>query len=122
VAEGVMGLRVQRQICGDVSILACDGRIVYGEYALLHEQIISMLLRNLKIVLNLEGVIEIDSQGLGMLAGLLISARNRGGDLKLATPNERVKELFQRTGLHSVFKVYEKSDDAVAAFDGQAVT
>jgi anti-sigma B factor antagonist len=112
-----MALSIQTQISGDVFILSCDGRIVFGdECAVLRERIVNMLPGASKIVLNLKEVDYIDSGGLGMLVGLLVSAKNRGGELKLASPHERVKHLLRRTNLDTIFRVHENDDDAVAAF------
>ena len=112
-----MLLKVQTQISGEVCILHCSGRIVFGdEGAALRERVVSMLSGTPKIVVNLHGVEYIDSGGLGMLVGLLVSARNRGGELKLVSPNQRIKELLRRTNLHAIFGVYENNDEAVAAF------
>ena len=113
----MMALRVQTQISGDVAILSCDGRIVFGdECAVLRERIVNMLPGASKIVLNLKEVDYIDSGGLGMLVGLLVSAKNRGGELKLVSPHERVKHLLRRTNLDTIFRVHENDDDAVAGF------
>jgi anti-sigma B factor antagonist len=115
-----MALRVQTQISGDVFIFRCDGRIVYGdEGAVLRERIGNMLPATPKIVIDLNGVDYIDSGGLGILVGLLVSARNRGGELKLVSPRKRVKDLLRRTNLHTIFGVYESNDEAVAAFRKQ---
>ncbi len=77
-----MALRVETQIPGDVVILHCEGRIVLGdEGAVLRERVGSLLPGTRKIVVSLTGVEHIDSAGLGVLVGLLVSARNRGGDL-----------------------------------------
>src|SRR3984893_5670376 len=112
-----MALSVQTQISGDVSILSCDGCIVCGdECAVLRERVVNMLPGTPKIVLKLKEVDYIDSGGLGMLVGLLVSARNRGGELKLASRHERVKHLLRRTNLDTIFRVYENNDDAVTAF------
>ena len=61
----------------------------------------------------------IDSEGLGMLVGHLVSARNRGGELKLASPGTHVKDVLQRTSLDRIFAVYRNKDEAVAAFGKQ---
>jgi anti-anti-sigma factor len=85
----------------------CNGRIVYGdECAVLRERVVSILTGSPKIVVNLAGVGHIDSQGVGMLVGLLISARNRAGDLKLASPRQRIADLLRRTSLETIFRVY----------------
>jgi anti-sigma B factor antagonist len=115
-----MALRVQTQISGDVFILRCDGRIVFGdECAVLRERVVNMLPGTPKIVLNLKGVDYIDSGGLGMLVGLLLSARNRGGELKLASLRKRVKDVLRNTNLDRIFRVYGNNEDAVAAFGKQ---
>ncbi len=74
------------------------------------ERIRNMLPATPKIVLNLSGVDYIDSGGLGILVGLLVSARSRGGELKLVSPGKRVKDLLRRTNLHTIFGVYENND------------
>jgi len=116
----VMALSVETQISGDVFILHCEGRIVYGdECAVLRERVVSILTGSPKIVVNLAGVDHIDSEGVGMLVGLLVSARNRAGDLKLASPGTRVKDLLRRTSLETIFRLYANNDEAVAAFGKQ---
>jgi anti-sigma B factor antagonist len=116
----VMTLSIETQISGDVFILHCNGRIVYGdECAVLRERVVSILTGSPKIVVNLAGVDHIDSEGVGMLVGLLVSARNRTGDLKLASPRQRVTDLLRRTSLETIFRVYANKDEAVAAFRKQ---
>ena len=115
-----MALSVETQISGDVFILRCNGRIVYGdECAVLRERVVSILTGSPKIVVNLAGVDHIDSEGLGMLVGHLVSARNRGGDLKLVSPRKRVKDVLRNTNLDRIFKVHGSNDEAVAAFGKQ---
>ena len=69
-----------------------------------------------KIVVNLDGVDYIDSGGLGLLVGLFVSAKNRGGELKLVSPKKRIKDVLRRTNLDKIFRVYGNDDEAVAAF------
>jgi anti-anti-sigma factor len=115
-----MVLRMQTEISGDVFILQCEGRIVFGdEGAALRERVGNMLIGTPRIVVNLEKVDHIDSGGLGILVGLFISARNRGGELKLVSPDEHVKDVLRRTNLDTVFKVYGNDGAAVAAFRKQ---
>jgi anti-sigma B factor antagonist len=112
-----MALTVQTQISGDVFIFGCNGRIVSGdECAMVRERVGNTLSGTPKIVVNLKEVDYIDSEGLGMLVGLLVSARNRGGELMLASPRKHVKGALRRTNLDTIFRVYANSDEAVAAF------
>jgi len=112
-----MALKVQTQISGDVCILHCSGRIVFGdEGAALRERGRNILAGTPKVVVDLNEVDYIDSGGLGILVGLWVSARNKGGELKLVSPTQRIKELLRRTSLAKIFRVYRNNDEAVAAF------
>ena len=115
-----MALKVQTQISGDVCILHCSGRIVFGdEGAALRERGRNILAGTPKVVVDLNEVDYIDSGGLGILVGLWVSARNKGGELKLVSPTQRIKELLRRTSLDKIFRVYGNDDEAVAAFRKQ---
>jgi len=112
-----MALKVQTQISGDVCILHCSGRIVFGdEGAALRERGRNILAGTPRVVVDLNEVDYIDSGGLGILVGLWVSARNKGGELKLVSPTQRIKELLRRTSLAQIFRVYVNIDEAVAAF------
>ena len=115
-----MALRVQTQISGDVFILRCHGRIVFGdEGAALRERVGNMLAGSPRIVINLKGVHHIDSGGLGILAGISVSARNRGGELKLVSPSTRVNDVLRRTNLDKILRLYGTEEEAVGAFRTQ---
>ena len=112
-----MPLKMETRISGDVLILHCTGRLVFGdEPAAFRERIKNILLGTNQIVVNLGGIEYIDSGGLGTLVGMLASTRNQHGEIKLVRPVQRVSDLLRRTRLHTVFKSYESDDDAVAAF------
>jgi anti-sigma B factor antagonist len=108
---------METDISGDVVILYCAGRLVFGdETAAFRERVKNILLGAQQIVVNLSGIEYIDSGGLGTLVGMLASTRNRHGEIKLVRPNQRVADLLQRTRLNTVFKSYESDDEAVRAF------
>ena len=112
-----MALRIQTQISGDVFIVRCDGRIVFGdEGAALRDRVGDMLSGSPRIVVNLNGVDYVDSGGLGILVGLSISAKNRGGELKLVSPSQRVNDVLGRTKVDTIIRVYGNDEEAVAAF------
>jgi anti-sigma B factor antagonist len=116
-----MPLKMETHVSGDVLILHCGGRIVYGdEAAAFRDRIKNILLGTNQIVVNLSGIEYIDSGGLGTLVGTLASTRNRQGEIKLVRPVPRVVELLRRTRLDTVFKSYGSDEDAVAAFRAQS--
>ncbi len=112
-----MPLKMETDISGDVVILYCSGRLVFGdETAAFRERVRHILLGTQQIVVNLSGIDYIDSGGLGTLVAMLASTRSRHGEIKLVRPNQRVTDLLRRTRLNAVFKSYESDDEAVTAF------
>jgi anti-sigma B factor antagonist len=110
-------LKMETHIRGDVIVLECAGRLVFGdEAAAFRQRIKNILMGTRKIIVNLNGVEYVDSGGLGTLVGTLASTRNQHGEIKLVRPTKRVADLLRRTRLDMVFKSYETDDDAVAAF------
>ena len=110
---------METDISGDVVILYCAGRLVFGdEAAAFRERVKQILLGTQQIVVNLSRIDYIDSEGLGTLVGALASTRKRNplGEIKLVRPNQRVADLLQRTRLNTVFKSYENDGEAVMAF------
>lgn len=69
-----------------------------------------------RIVIDLAGVSFIDSTGLGALIGALKSARQHGGDLRLARPTDQAKLLLSLTALDRVMKPYASVDEALAGY------
>lgn len=102
-----------REISG-VTIVDCVGRLVFGHEALhLRERGKELLKKRKALVLNFAQVSYIDSGGLGVLVGLLTTARAAGGDIKLAAPSERVREVLKITHLDSVFEIHPDAEKAV---------
>ena len=96
-------------------VLRCQGRIVFGqEVDELRLAVLSLLKETNRVVLALGGVELIDSEGLAALVGLFISARNRGGELKLADLSPKSRDLLRVTRLDEVFRIYRSVDEALA--------
>jgi len=105
---------------GDVALVRCRGRIVFGqEVDELRLSVLSLLKKTNRVVLHLGGIEQIDSEGLAGLVGLFISARNRGGELKLAEVSPKCREVLRVTRLDEVFGTYRSTDEAIAAFRGR---
>ena len=116
-----MALKLSTREAGDVTVVSCSGRIVFGEEAAdLRDVVKSLLQRTKQIVIDLRGVSYIDSGGLGTLVGLYTSARNLGGEIKLANLTQRVHDQLQITKLITVFECYDNEQAAVNAFPRRA--
>ena len=67
-----------------------------------------------RLVVDLAGVDFLDSTGLAALVAGLNLAREVGGSLTLACPQERLVRLLRITGLDEVFVVHATMADALA--------
>ena len=112
-----MNLRLETRDVEGVTVVSCQGRIVFGEEAtFLRENLKRVLNSNRKLVLNLSGDNYIDSGGLGTLVGVYSSARSAGADIKLTGLGQRLRDVLQITKLVTVFEVYDNEQQAIAAF------
>lgn len=85
-------------------VLSCCGRIVLGVEA---ETLrcIAMARPERRVVLDLQGVEEMDAAGLGLLVELHCRARQRAGELRIANASPRVRRLMALTSLDSVLEI-----------------
>lgn len=112
-----MTLKIETRQADGVTIMSCNGRIVFGEEATeLRENLKRVLGSTRQVVLNLAGVSYIDSGGLGTLVGVYSSARAAGADIKLTGLGQRLRDVLQITKLVTVFEVYDSEQEAIGAF------
>ena len=112
-----MQLKLNNRIVNGVTVVDCNGRIVFGEEsALLRDTLKQLIKESSQIVLNLGSISYIDSGGLGTLVALYTTAQNAGGGVKLANLTQRVGDLLQVTKLVTVFEVYDSEEKAIKSF------
>ena len=111
-------MRIDEQHDGDVTVLALSGRLVLGDATeRLNDKTRSLLFEGCRqLVFDLGAVSMIDSGGLGQLLTSFNSARNLGGDVKLAALSNRANNLLVTTKLDVVFDRLETADAAVKSF------
>lgn len=68
-----------------------------------------------RIVVDLTETAFIDSSGLGALIAGLKAARQAGGDLRIAAPNEQVALVLQVSNLDRVLRPYASVQEALDA-------
>ena len=120
----MINLYINERRVGDVTILDLKGRTrVGGTTVSLHRSIHSLIKEEKTLILlNLTGVTHIDSAGLGELIAGYVTARAKGGDIKLLKVTETLRELMSVTNLLDVFDVYENEPDALASFENHVLT
>ncbi|HXZ34093.1 MAG TPA: STAS domain-containing protein [Terriglobales bacterium] len=80
------------------------GRITLGTSATLENTLRDLIVEGKRLVLDLTNVDYIDSAGLGALVSVYMHARRRNCPLEIANPKQRIRDLFNRSGLASVFE------------------
>ena len=112
-----MDLELQIASLENVPVLRCRGRLTYGpETAELLRAARQTLETSKEIVLQMAGVTQIDSGGVGALGAAFVAAHNREAEIKLADLHPRVAEVLRITGLDLLFDIRKSESEAVAAF------
>lgn len=111
-----MDLKIEKRQVNGVTIVSCQGRIMFGDEAnALRDFLKEALTETPRMVLNLAGVTYIDSGGLGTLVGVYSSARGAGADIKLTGLGQRLRDVLQITKLATVFEVFSSEQEALTA-------
>ena len=105
---------------GGVLVLHCAGKLIYQSEARKLSAMVSEVLPSAgRLVIDLSGVKDVDSTGLGELVMAHMWADAAGFTLKFASPNKAVRYLLELTNLVSVFDVYASVPEALAAMEGE---
>jgi anti-sigma B factor antagonist len=88
----------------DSIVVECKGKLVSGTADELHSEVKALFQRTKHVILDLTGVTQMDSSGLGTIAALYISARAAGCRLELINLSKRVRELMSLTNLVLLFE------------------
>jgi anti-sigma B factor antagonist len=111
-------LEVKERPAGDVTILDLNGSVRMGEGAVSLRNAIRGLVDQgkKKILLNLGGVKNIDSSGIGELIANYTTISRDGGQLKLLNLTEKIQNLLVITKLLTVFDAFDSEADALNSF------
>jgi anti-sigma B factor antagonist len=101
--------------CDDRVIVSLRGELDVAFAAGVAASLAEIAARVCQVVVDLEGLEFIDSSGLAALARARRHARQAGGDLLLAAPQQQVLRLLALTRLNDVFSVHACVDDAVGS-------
>ena len=111
-------LELNERQAGDVTILDMSGSVRMGEGAVSLRNSIRGLNDDgkKKILLNLAGVKNIDSSGIGELIANYTTISRDGGQLKLLNLTDKIQNLLVITKLLTVFDSYDNEAEALSSF------
>ncbi len=113
-----MTIQASTRLVEGIAIIDVSGQLRLGEGTGKLREVVQQLVRDgyIKILLNLGGVVHIDSSGIGELMMSYTTLRNQGGELKLMNLNKNVRNLLQVTRLYTVFDVHDDQVSALKAY------
>jgi anti-sigma B factor antagonist len=112
-------LELNERQAGDVTILDMSGSVRMGEGAISLRNSIRGLNDEgkKKILLNLAGVKNIDSSGIGELIANYTTISRDGGQLKLLNLTDKIQNLLVITKLLTVFDSFDNEAEALSSFE-----
>jgi anti-sigma B factor antagonist len=71
---------------------------------------------HVKLVLDLSGVEYMSSAGLREIVTALKKVKRASGDLRLAQPSDRVREVLEMAGLDTIIRIFPTQGDAINSY------
>jgi anti-sigma B factor antagonist len=110
-------LTVETRQLDDVTLIYPSGFINAHTVRLFESEIQKALeQKQFNLVVNCSGLSYVASAGLGAIMGVIDEIRSHGGDLRLASLNETVRNIFEILGFHHLYKIFGSEGEAVRSF------
>ncbi len=105
-----------RQV-GQVSVVEVTGKLTSFERDALRNSIAQLLKEGRKqILLNVSGLVYLDSSGISDLVHTYMSVIKSGGEMKVVGLTEKVEEILKITQLYQVFQEFKDERSALQSF------
>ena len=110
-------MNIQVAAEGIVMVLRASGRIGSMNAPQLGESFNEHItVGHTHLVLDLSAVDYMSSAGLRELVNALKKLKRVAGDLRIAQPSKRVREVMEMAGLDTIFLIFDTSAEAVESF------
>jgi anti-sigma B factor antagonist len=85
-------------------IVECSGKLLSNVSSGFHSEVKALFPQTKCIVLDLTNLVQMDSSGLGAIAGLYVSAKSAGVQIQLINLSKRIRELLSLTHILALFE------------------
>ena len=98
-------------------LIAVSGHLTFFEVGALRDAVQALLKQKRKnILLNLTGLLYLDSSGIGELARIYINVAKQGGAMKVIGLTPKVEEVLKITHLSQIFQEFPDEQSALRSF------
>ena len=110
-------MAVTCELKGGVGLVRISGALLSGNADSFRQTLETWLAQAgcRQVVADLSAVDQLDSTGLGSLIAVLKRITEKGGDLKLAGLQKRVRLVFEITRTYKVFEIFDTVEEALSA-------
>ena len=115
--EGMKNMEIERLEESGVTVVTVRGVINFGESAREFSSYLQELLDAgvPSVLVDMSGIDNVDSTGLGELVGYLQRFEKEGRRLALYRPHRRILSLLRLTRLDEIFPIFEDREEAITA-------
>ncbi|MFN3872069.1 MAG: STAS domain-containing protein [Ignavibacterium sp.] len=102
---------------GDISIIKLKGFLDAHTAPVLENKFNELINSNkYKIVVDFKDLAYISSAGLGVFMAYIEKVRENNGDIKLASMNDKVYNIFDLLGFPLLYEIFKTEEEAVKKF------
>ncbi|MEC2078049.1 anti-sigma factor antagonist [Metabacillus fastidiosus] len=106
-----MDIKIDKNFNNETAIVFVSGEIDAFTAPKLKEELLPLTEeQKMTLIVSLEDVSYIDSTGLGVFVGLFKQIKKNDGELKLVNLSERLRRLFEITGLNNIIDISSESE------------
>lgn len=109
---------IEQHTTGNIVVLDIDGKLTGSDnFNALSNKVIELLnTGKILFILDLADVSNADSTGIGELIVCLKRVKEKGGEIKLANPSQKIESLLRITSLENIFDIHPTERAALRSF------
>lgn len=108
---------IRSKVLEDTAVLYPKGHLDAHNVDRFEKELLKLIGNHIvNIIVNCKDLNYISSAGMGIIMGYLDEIREKGGDIKLCSVDERVYEIFDLVGFTEIYDFLDTEESALAKF------